>query len=379
MALPTLHLRAEDKTMEHRSALTPTTAHALVEARYPVHVERSPSDPLRKRIFDDAEFEAAGATLVPEGSWTSTDPASTIVVGLKELQDHDPFPLKHPHVTFAHCYKGQGGWEKTLSRWARGGGVLYDLEFLQEDSGRRVAAFGYHAGFAGAALAIKTWVWQLAHPDGTPLPGVGSFTDNKGYYESEEDMMKQIQADLAQGEKIAGHKPRVLVIGALGRCGRGAVDASVKAGCEDVLKWDMDETAKGGPFDEILESDIFVNCIYLSEKIPPFVDTKSLEKPNRKLSVVCDVSCDTTNPNNPITFASPTVPVECSGPLVTVISIDHLPSLLPREASEAFSSALLPHLLELKNRTTNPVWKRAEDLYHEKVATLPVDMAKKEI
>lgn len=38
--------------------------------------------------------------------------------------------------------------------------------------------------------------------------------------------------------------------------GRGAVDACVKAGCEDILRWDMAETAKGGPFKEIVESDM---------------------------------------------------------------------------------------------------------------------------
>jgi saccharopine dehydrogenase (NAD+, L-lysine-forming) len=42
--------------------------------------------------------------------------------------------------------------------------------------------------------------------------------------------------------------------------------------------------------------DIFVNAIYLSSKIPPFIDAESLAVSSRNLSVVCDVSCDTTNP-----------------------------------------------------------------------------------
>jgi len=111
------------------------------------------------------------------------------------------------------------------------------------------------------------------------------------------------------------------------------------------LKWDMAETAKGGPFPEIVENDIFINCIYLMSKAPNFVDMKSLATPDRKLSVICNVSADTTNPNNPIrvyivatTFNEPTVLVEVEGePKLSVISIDHLPSLLPREASGAFS------------------------------------------
>jgi saccharopine dehydrogenase (NAD+, L-lysine-forming) len=56
---------------------------------------------------------------------------------------------------------------------------------------------------------------------------------------------------------------------------------------------------------------------------------------------------------------------------LTVISIDHLPSLLPKEASEAFSHDLLPYLLELKRWKTDPVWSRAQKLYSEKVKTLP--------
>jgi len=38
------------------------------------------------------------------------------------------------------------------------------------------------------------------------------------------------------------------------------------------------------------------------------------------------------------------------------MSSDHLPSLLPREASEAFSEALLPSLLQLPERDIAPVW-----------------------
>ncbi len=88
---------------------------------------------------------------------------------------------------------------------------------------------------------------------------------------------------------------------------------------DDILKWDMAETAKGGPFPEILEADIFVNCIYLSSPIPPFMTEQQIAAAgqDRRLRVVVDVSCDTTNPHNPIpiysintTFAKPTVPAE---------------------------------------------------------------------
>jgi len=75
-----LHLRSElGKALERRSALTPTTTKKLIEAGYRVNVERSP-----QRIFDDEEFEKAGATLVEENTWRDA-PKDTIIVGLKEL------------------------------------------------------------------------------------------------------------------------------------------------------------------------------------------------------------------------------------------------------------------------------------------------------
>jgi saccharopine dehydrogenase (NAD+, L-lysine-forming) len=62
-------------------------------------------------------------------------------------------------------------------------------------------------------------VWQLENP-GKPLPGVDEFTGGKGYYQNETEMLDQIRQDVERGAKIAGQRPTVLVIGALGRCGR---------------------------------------------------------------------------------------------------------------------------------------------------------------
>ncbi|KAF2863525.1 Formate/glycerate dehydrogenase catalytic domain-like protein [Piedraia hortae CBS 480.64] len=357
----TLHIRAETKPLEHRCAVPPRIAAKLVQAGYNINIERSPLS-----IFPDSEYDGTGAKLVPTGSWISA-PADNIIIGLKELPEEE-FPLKQTHVQFAHCYKNQAGWEKVLGRFARGGGTLLDLEFLEDEKGRRVAAFGYHAGFAGAALALMTWGEQKLEKT---LPGVKPFGN-------EDLLLEQVRVSVRRGEEKTGQKPRVLVIGALGRCGKGAVDLCTKAGLTDIIKWDIQETsARPGPYKEIVDADIFVNCIYLSAAIPPFLDKASLNSPDRRLSVVCDVSCDTTNPHNPVpiynvntTFDSPTVAVEGVEDL-SVISIDHLPSLLPREASEDFAGALLPYLLKLDHWEEEPVWRRAFELFKKKVATLP--------
>ncbi|KAL8814588.1 MAG: hypothetical protein Q9223_006196 [Gallowayella weberi] len=371
MAPVTLHLRSETKPLEHRSALSPDAVRKLVDHGFKVNVERSPV-----RIFDDSDYEPF-ATLVDEGSWPRA-PTDHIIIGLKELPEED-FPLQHTHIQFAHCFKGQGGWEKVLGRFPAGGGTLYDMEFLEDENRRRVAAFGYHAGFAGAALALQDWAWQIKHRNEGSLPG-------KKAYNTESDLVKEVKSDVVEAmAKNGGKAPQILVIGALGRCGRGAIDLCIAAGIPEskILRWDLAETsAKPGPYPEIRESDIFINCIYLAKPIPKFVTEDFLkEDPSkRKLSVVCDVSCDTTNPHNPIPFCNkptyfdkPTIALpDFSDPPLSYITIDHLPSLLPREASEAFSNALLPSLFELSNASDAPVWQRARLLFEKKVATLPV-------
>lgn len=110
-------------------------------------------------------------------------------------------------------------------------------EFLEDQNRRRVAAFGYHAGYAGAAMALLAW----AHGAQTPLPG-------KKPYNTESDLLREVMSDVEKGiAKSGGKVPQVLVIGALGRCGKGALDLCRAAGIPEsnLLKWDMAETAKG--------------------------------------------------------------------------------------------------------------------------------------
>lgn len=82
------------------------------------------------------------------------------------------------------------------------------------------------------------------------------------------------------------------------------------------------------------------------------------------------------------TFTKPTVQVNIPNdqnnlPL-SVIGIDHLPSMLPREASEAFSDGLEESLLALKDRESYSVWTRAKKLFDEKVALLPQELRSKQ-
>ncbi|KAK0649548.1 saccharopine dehydrogenase [Cercophora newfieldiana] len=364
-----IHLRAETKHLERRTCLSPISVQELISVGYDVRVESS-----AERIYEDEEYETAGAQIVPEGSWT-TAPRDHLIVGLKELPD-DGSLLPHTHIHFGHCFKQQDGWAECISRYHDGGGKLYDLEFLCDNTGSRVAAFGYWAGYAGAAIAMMAWSQQLLHP-GTRLGPLS-------LYDSSQKLRADVAAIMTQARKVnADANPRVVVIGAHGRCGKGAeaLCQDMGLGPEEVTVWTRKDTARGGPFPEINDADILVNCIYLGrDRIPPFVTPASLSIPGRRLRVISDVSLDPNNPNNPLpvyskysSFIDPTVPVtvQGDGPELTVVSIDHLPNLIPREASDEFSAALLPTLRNLEWREEDKVWKSALAVYNETVKKLP--------
>ena len=272
----TIWLRAETKTGEARCAITPGQAQSLIEKGFTVTVERS-----AQRAIPDHGFGEAGCELVPAGSWVDA-PRDAFILGVKDLPDSSQ-PLVHRHIYFGHAYKQQQGWRELLRRFVAGGGSLYDIEYLTDESGRRVAAFGYWAGFTGCAVGVKTWCGQQLNRDPVVAP--------VHPYPGRDELVAELRQELGEASRAAGRLPRVIIVGAAGRVGTGAGDLVDPLGL-DVTRWDIEETARGGPFDEILAHDIFVNCVLVRSKIPPFVTMESLSRADRRLSVVSDVSCD---------------------------------------------------------------------------------------
>lgn len=70
-------------------------------------------------------------------------------------------------------------------------------------------AFGFSAGYAGSALAIKNWAWQLTHPEGGALP-------SEVPYANQDLLIESVKETVEAGKKVAGRLPKVLVIGAVG-------------------------------------------------------------------------------------------------------------------------------------------------------------------
>jgi len=345
-----LWVRAEQRPNEDRTGLTPEGAAQLIAKGIKVTVEESGT-----RIIPIDGYRKAGCEIAPENSWPDA-PRDAVIFGLKELPD-DGTPLPHRHIMFGHAFKGQHSGRRLLERFKAGGGTLYDLEYLVDEQGRRVAAFGYWAGYAGAAVSLMAWA---AQKQGSTCPPVSAYPDK--------DALLQ---DLAGRLDDTGQpRPTAIVIGALGRVGTGAADLCEAMNVQ-TTRWDMAETASGGPFPEILRHDIFLNCIFARPGTPVFVPQSALTT-ERSLSVIGDVACDPDSDYNPVpvyneatTWDAPATRVHDTPPL-DVMAIDNLPSLLPLESSHDYAGQLLPSLLTLDDLGTG-VWARAETTFNDNI------------
>jgi len=350
---PHLWVRAEQRSSEQRVGVTPAGVAALLEQGVRVSVENS-----HCRAIPIDGYRMAGAEIVAENSWPDA-PRDAIIFGLKELPE-DGTPLPHRHIMFGHAFKGQADGPALLARFQAGGGALFDLEYLLDEAGRRVAAFGYWAGFAGAAVGLKVWVAQQAGD----LPGPQKIA----VYGGKDTLIKDLRGDLGAAFANGATPPSALIVGAKGRVGSGAGDL-LEALDLSVTRWDMAETASGGPFPEILEHEIFVNSVLAMPGLPVFVPKSALTA-SRRLSVVADIACDPFSAFNPVpiydhpsSFTDPVIRV-AEHPKLDVTAIDNLPSMLPVESSEDYGAQLLPSLMTL-GEIESGVWGRARRIFEQ--------------
>lgn len=340
-------LRHETRANEERSPLTPQGAEDLIAQGFSVTVEDSPT-----RCIPTKDYCDAGCVIAETSSWVDA-PDDALILGLKELPT-DGTPLRHRHILFGHAYKGQSAGRVLLDRFKTGGGALYDLEYLTDETGRRVAAFGYWAGYAGAAVSLLAWGAQQA---GHPMPALSTWASDAA-----------LKSDVKTA--LNGATPTALIIGAMGRVGSGAADMCRAVGLS-VTSWDKEDTAHGGPFPEILQHDLFFNCILAGPQTPCFVPRDAMDQP-RTLRVIGDIACDPDSDFNPVplydhatTWEKPALRVHSTPPL-EVMAIDNLPSLMPRESTDDFAAQLLPHLATL-NQIDSGVWGRARALFDQMV------------
>lgn len=391
MSRKVIGIRLEDKNRwERRVALTPQAVGVLMgRGDLDVHVQSSPI-----RAFRDDEYRAAGASVVPELG------GCDVVFAVKEVPIH-LFREGTTYVFFSHTVKGQHHNMPMLRALMDKRCSLIDYERVVDEKNRRLIFFGWFAGAAGMietlTLLGKRLAW-LGHA--TPFLGVHPAHDYPDLHAAEEGI-RRVGRRLQQELLPAGLAPLVFGIAGYGNVSQGAQHILHFLPFEEIQpsdlpalrqrrdpprdrvfkvvfrEEDMAEDREGLPFDlqryyreparfrgtferHVPHLDVLVNGIFWTGAYPRLLSLDLLrrhtEENRLRLSVIGDISCDidgsvectvkSTTPDVPAFVWDPLTGVATDGhegPGVAVMAVDNLPCELPREASEAFSAALLPH------------------------------------
>jgi saccharopine dehydrogenase (NAD+, L-lysine-forming) len=305
-----LYLRKETKENEYRTPLTPHDCHILIKNNYEIQFE-----PSINRCYKNEEYEKVGC--ISKNVNDIND--STIIIGVKEFNTDELTLFSHKHFYFSHAFKGQKNAHYIINCFQENHGYIYDYEYIVDENGRRVIAFGYWAGFAGMYLGLLQYNKQLV---GENIEDLVPIFDISEIYDTL--------------HKYTTTKPKITICGAYGRCGIGCLEFLKSV---DIIPYicNKNETIPE-------DTEIFINAIYLSKESDiVFFDEITIQN-YKQLKVIVDISCDIHSKNNPIKLeyqmTSFTMPIYKYTDNIDIICIDNLPSLLPKNSSDEFSKKL---------------------------------------
>ena len=317
-----IFLRKEINKNETRTPLVPKDIKILKDDGFIIYVQSS-----ENRIYDDKEYEKNGA-IITDKNWYSEEFNNFLIIGIKELDNLNKLN-KHKHLYFSHCYKRQENAKLILDSFSKSNSIIYDFEYFVNNK-KRMIAFGYFAGLVGAILGLKQYSNKIKKIENI---------NNLSSWKSLDDMINFINGD----DYLILKNSKIAIIGPEGRCGKGVQFILDKLNLNYIKITKEDYN--------LLDVDIIYNCILLDETYNKIWFNKET-KFNKNL-VITDISCDYNKNNNPIKIYNQETtwskPVFNYNQFVDIIAISNLPSLLPLESSNDFSSKCLDLLLNFEN------------------------------
>ncbi|MEM6380520.1 MAG: NAD(P)-dependent oxidoreductase, partial [Bacteroidota bacterium] len=299
-----------------------------------------------------------------------------VLLGVKEVPIEQLIPNK-TYLFFSHTIKEQAYNQPLLKAVIDKNIRLIDYEVLTDELGRRLIAFGKFAGMVGAhngllTYGLRTGAFQLQR-----MHQFKDYAEAKAAYTS------------------MSWPPIKIVLTGTGRVANGAAlvlrDMSIRQVepsaflSQDFIEpvftqlgiSDYVERKDGASFEDqnffqnpqdyqsIFEpytkvADIMINGIYWDNAAPAFFKKEAMAETEWKIGVIADVTCDIAPISSiPSTLRASTiadpffaydpnthqeVPAFTKG-AIDMMTIDNLPNELPRDASTAFGTQFIEHIL----------------------------------
>jgi len=349
---------------DRRTAVTPEGAREMMEKFENIELFIESSD---IRSFTDEEYQQVGANVVDDISHCD------ILVGVKEVKKA-ALKKDKTYMFFSHTAKKQEYNLSLLQELLKLNIRMVDHEYLTDEKGVRLAAFGHWAGVVGAYNGIRAYGKRTSEFD---IPRAIDSKDTKTIYEGL--------------GKITLPAVKILITGS-GRVANGAQQTLQAMSLKQVtpdefLSNTFDEAVytmispeyyvkkkNGGTYNEshffknpseytsnfsrfTKVTDIYIASHYWDEKSPKIITDEDIQNEDFKISVIADVSCDIADP-----ISSTIRPSEIDSPFygfnkktlkesepfdgdsITVMAVDNLPGEVPRDASEDFGRKLIDNV-----------------------------------
>ncbi|MGI9547583.1 MAG: NAD(P)-dependent oxidoreductase [Flavobacteriaceae bacterium] len=320
------------------------------------------------RVFKDQEYKDA-AIKVSEHIENCD-----VLLGVKEVPIDSLLPNKK-YFFFSHTIKKQPYNRKLLQTVLEKNIELYDHELITNSQDIRLVAFGRYAGLVGA------------------YDGIRAFGLKSGTYQLPKTTELKDQADLiSQLRKIDLPAVKVLLTGK-GRVGNGAKEMLDGMGlrevavndylnqkfneavyCQiDVLDYNRRKDGKTLDENDFFQNaeeyestfmrfaavtDLYMAVHFYGQGAPYLFTREDAKKPEFKISLVADISCDVDGPvASTIRATSIEDPLYGYDPLtetevdfnepgaIGVMAVDNLPAELPRDSSSGFGEAFVKHVI----------------------------------
>jgi alanine dehydrogenase len=381
MALTVALIHESKIPPDKRVVFSPTMCREVMRQHPDIQilVESSPI-----RVFTDDEYRKAGIPVVDDVS------GADVFLGVKEVRVDALIPNKK-YFFFSHTVKKQPYNRKLLQTILKKKIELYDHELITRPNGARLIGFGRYAGLVGAyngfrALGLRDDLYTL--------PKAEDLTD----YEA-------LKREL---EKIALPSDLRIILSGTGKVARGAreildhllirevtdldfltrefdepvyclIDVTEyykRSDGQEMDKYEFYDDPSGHESDFLKYArvaNMFIAGHYYGDGAPYLFTREDARRPDFKINLVADISCDIDGPVastiRPSTIAEPfygynphteeEVAFDAPG-AITVMAVDNLPCELPRDASEGFGEMFLRYVIPaFFNGDADGILKRA--------------------
>lgn len=367
---------------DRRVPLTPVQCKLLMEENAGLKIVVQPSS---HRCFTDDEFKRYGIALQEDLS------DCELLLGIKEVPVADIVPGAR-YMIFSHTIKKQPQNKKMLHALMENKNSLVDYECLVDENGNRVIGFGRFAGMVGAynglmAYGLKYGLFNMK-------PAHLCYDKTELFAELKKISLPNIKIVITGGGRVANgaietlgalNLRKVTPYEFLNYSFREPVYVQLHSQdyhrAKDGSPWSSHDFyhtpnrydctfAEAGSYASVC--DLLIHATYWDTTAPLLFTKEEMRRPQFRISVIADVTCD-INGSIPSTLKASTIDDKFYGynPLtetleepfapstITVMAIDNLPCELPRDSSEGFGKYLMDRVLPSVIHKDDGLIKRA--------------------